>query len=77
MMRAIMVLIYATTFVCVACAARGDVYLFDMGTDESALREGFARVTKGGAFSEQAGYGWAAVEGIAASRKAWTEPVEN
>lgn len=63
-----------------ACVARGAPLLFDMGTDGSAVWEGFTRITAASVYSEAAGAGWAAKDGLKASAKALTrddvEPAE-
>lgn len=46
--------------------------LFDMGTDSSAVWEGFTRVTAASAYSDGAGFGWQSKEGLKASAKAFT-----
>ena len=76
-MRFPLLVVYVVLLAATVPRARGDVYLFDLGTDDSALRPGFTRVTPATAFSEQRGFGWTSAEGITASHKAWSEPMEN
>ena len=57
------------TLVCLALlAARGvvagEVFRFDMGTEQSELRPGFTRVTARSVYDKQAGYGWKSSEGL-------------
>ncbi len=40
--------------------------LFDMGTESSALRRGFTRVTPASKYDQAAGFGWKSVEGLKA-----------
>ncbi|MFQ5810666.1 MAG: hypothetical protein ACE5JM_13715, partial [Armatimonadota bacterium] len=58
-------------------AARGDAHLFDLGTADSALRDGFTRVTPETTYTEAQGYGWRDAEGLTTQARAWTGPVEN
>jgi len=58
-------------------AARGDAYLFDLGTADSALRDGFTRVTPETAYTDARGHGWRSAEGLTARARAWTGPIEN
>ncbi|MFH0796373.1 MAG: hypothetical protein V2A65_04865 [Candidatus Omnitrophota bacterium] len=47
---------------CILCMTVGSVhgqeYLFDFGPEDSALAEGFTRVTVGNGYSKEQGYGW-------------------
>jgi hypothetical protein len=63
--------------VAAAPGARGEAYLFDLGTAGSALREGFTRVTPETSYSDAQGYGWRSTEGLTARARAWSGPVEN
>ncbi len=60
-----------------ALPARGDAYLFDLGAADSALREGFTRVTPETIYSDDRGFGWRTDEGLTARVRAWTGEVEN
>lgn len=51
--------------------------LFDMGTAESAVWEGFTRVTPAHLFSKQSGFGWQSKDGLKAQARAYTNRVEN
>lgn len=57
-----------------ACAAP---LLFDMGTEESAMMDGYTLVTADSVYTAEAGFGWDATEGMKPYVKAWGEPVEN
>jgi hypothetical protein len=51
--------------------------LLDMGTAQSAVWDGFTRVTPQDLFSTQTGFGWQTREGLKAQARAYTTPVEN
>ncbi|MCL4206971.1 MAG: hypothetical protein KJ000_31195 [Pirellulaceae bacterium] len=44
--------------------APGQIHRFDMGTAESALRDGFTRVTAQSLYSSEAGFGWQSADGL-------------
>jgi hypothetical protein len=47
-------------------SSRAEVFLFDMGTDQSALRPGFTRITPKSLYQKETGYGWKSAEGLKA-----------
>ncbi len=47
-------------------SASAKAILFDMGTDESELCQGFTRITPKSAYTKEAGYGWKTIEGLKA-----------
>jgi hypothetical protein len=49
-----------------SAAAAAEPKLFDFGTADSALREGFARVTPASIYTKETGFGWKAVDGLRA-----------
>lgn len=51
--------------------------LFDMGTSQSAVWEGFARVTTETVFGGKSSFGWQSREGLKAQARAYTDLVEN
>ena len=51
--------------------------LFDLGSGQSAVWEGFTRVTPDSVFSPQAGFGWQSKEGLKSLVRAYTGLVEN
>ena len=60
-----------------AASAHATPLLYDMGTPKSEVWSGFTKVTSASVFSEQAGFGWQTKDGLAASARAYREPVEN
>lgn len=44
--------------------APGQIHRFDMGTADSALRDGFTRVTAKSLYSSEAGFGWQSADGL-------------
>jgi hypothetical protein len=60
-----------------AVAANAAPYLYDMGSPDSAVWEGFTRVTPASAWSPAAGFGWRSPEGMRAVVRRHAEPVEN
>jgi len=53
--RALALLVISTLFV---RAAAAEVFLFDMGSGESPLRDGFTRVTARSTYEKKRGFGW-------------------
>ncbi len=47
-----------------AQTSRAKVFMFDMGSADSELRQGFQRVTAKSIYSKEQGYGWKSVEGL-------------
>lgn len=65
------------SLVLIASSAQAAPLFFDMGTDNSAVWEGFTRVTAKSVYSDAAGFGWKSADSLKASAKAFTERVEN
>ena len=51
--------------------------LFSMGTRDSALWEGFARVAPQNVFDDKSTFGWESKDGLRAQARAYAAPVEN
>lgn len=60
-----------------AVSAQAAPLLYDMGTPQSAIWDGFTKVTTTNIFSQQAGCGWQTKDGLTASAHAYREPIEN
>jgi hypothetical protein len=60
-----------------ALSAHAGPLLYDMGTPKSEVWSGFTKVIPASVFSEQAGFGWQTKDGLAASTRAYREPIEN
>ncbi len=60
-----------------ALSAHATPQLYNMGPPQSAVWDGFTKVTSTNIFSKQAGFGWQTKEGLAASACAYRELVEN
>ena len=69
--------ILVTALLVAASAAQAGPVFFDMGTANSDLWEGFARVTDDSVYSAETGFGWQTSEGLKASARAYKELVEN
>ena len=59
------------------CTTAHGVYLYDMGTPDSALHPDFQRVTVETVFGGEQAFGWDGSEGLEAQVRAYEEPVEN
>ena len=57
--------------------AYGAAFLYDMGTEKSALMDGFQLVTSDAVYAAETGHGWDAAEGMRAYVKAYKEPIVN
>lgn len=68
-------MLLALTLAAGACHAAA--FLHDIGTDDSALTQGFTRVTERHAYSTEQGFGWDAAEGMRAYVQAYAEMIEN
>jgi len=55
----------------------GEAFLFDIGTEDSPLRQHFTRVTSKTVFDSVKGYGWASTEGLYEHHKAYREWIHN
>ncbi|NLS94369.1 MAG: hypothetical protein GXX96_19605 [Planctomycetaceae bacterium] len=53
-----------------------DYRCFDMGTDDSPLRDGFIRVTAKSAYSPEAGYGWRTLDGLKSHHRSYSREWE-
>ncbi len=58
-------------------ASPAAMHLYDFGSEDSAVMEGFTRATAADVYSAEQGFGWDAAEGLKASVKVHSEPVEN
>jgi len=57
--------------------AYGEALLYDMGAEDSALMQGFQRVTEEDVYSAQRGFGWDKAEGLRTYVAAYKDPIEN
>ncbi|MCC6443506.1 MAG: hypothetical protein IT210_08620 [Armatimonadetes bacterium] len=57
-----------------AGSAQADSYLYDMGSRDSHLEEGFRAATAGSVYSEQAGFGGERPGGMRSSVRAYRKP---
>jgi len=60
-----------------AAAAHAAPLLYDMGTPDSAVWDGFTRVTPASAWSDAAGFGWEEADGLGTLAMVHDAPVEN
>jgi hypothetical protein len=51
--------------------------LYDMGTSQSAVMDGFTQVTEKTTFTPETGFGWDAGEGLKSAVQVYKDPIEN